>query len=251
MLWGDSVFDWECHTREFSSVEYTDFSFCLIPVRPICFQKSPTLFDEEKMKPAKTGTEGQYQKSKQKKAYFYRARLLKFFWHCISWCLWERFVNLVVSDIKGILSNRGIMSRFSWKKKKKIHKRKPLFIYLSHLCQAANQALSVRAASHQDHLCQETWHYISFLDWIASSPTDCFQCKMISGIRRYVLSCSALHCWLQKTWDTDGGWAGIILWDENFWHKHNCVLFCSARKTACVTSALALEIGRGKKLGQF
>lgn len=117
MLWGDSVFDWECHTHEFSSVEYTDFSFCLIPVRPICFQKSPTLFDEEKMKPAKTGTEGQYQKSKQKKAYFYRAWLLKFFWHCISWCLWERFVNLVVSDIKGILSNRGIMSRFSWEKR--------------------------------------------------------------------------------------------------------------------------------------
>lgn len=171
-----------------------------------------------------------------------------FFWHCISWCLWERFVNLVVSDFKGVLSNRGIMSRFSWKKKIKATRGN---YYLSHLCPPVSHALSVRAVPYQDHLCQETWHYISFLDWIASSPTDCFQCKMISGIRRHVLSCSALRCWLQKTCDTDGGWAGIILWGENFWHKHNCVLFCSARKTACITSALALETCRGKKLGQF
>lgn len=120
-----------------------------------------------------------------------------FFWHCISWCLWERFVNLVVSDFKGVLSNRGIMSRFSWKKKIKATRGN---YYWSHLCPPVSHALSVRAVPYQDHLCQETWHYISFLDWIASSPTDCFQCKMISGIRRHVLSCSALRCWLQKTW---------------------------------------------------
>lgn len=112
---------------------------------------------------------------------------------------------------------------------------------LLHLRPLVNQALSVRAVPHQEQLCLFDAGIVRkpgiTLDFWAELPVHqqiVLSAKSFLDLGNMSSPCSVLHCWLQKTWDSGDGWAGIFLWGEIFWHSHNCVFSCSDRKKDCL-----------------
>lgn len=122
-----------------------------------------------------------------------------FFLHCISWCLWD---SLFISSVwwrqtSGEFSATARLWTASAQKQP--WEETTVYPISASLWTREPRLVCVRAVPCQEQLSficcwnsLETWCYIRLPDWIASSPVDCFECKIISGIRKHVLSLASL-----------------------------------------------------------
>lgn len=98
---------------------------------------------------------------------------------------------------------------------------------------------------------QGTWHYIRLLEWIASSPADCFECKIISGIRKRFLSLACLKLLASAYAGLRRGMGWHFSWCWNLLPQAWLCVFlpCQEEGLPALGHHLLYSLGKGKSKG--